>query len=195
MSAAFYIFFKTKEIYDLSNHRGIKYFRLTFLFFSLAFLMKLVMRSTRLIDFHFVTKGTIVEFMIIITLLEALALVFLFSSVFWRKVRSRELAFAIVGLLGLFILCLLFVSYQLFLVLNGFLLLASIGLVLFKLFRGRKKKKIAKLYVLYLGIIGFLVATNIVDYFLDFTFWTGWLYSTMTILFIYLVFRVVKKIG
>ena len=145
MSSAFYIFFKTKEIYDLSNHRGIKYFRLTFLFFGLGFLMKVVMRSTRLLDFNLVSRGMITEFMLIITLLEALALIFLFSSLFWRKVKSRELSIGIISLMMFFVLCLVFVSYQLFVVFNALLLLGSILLVLYKLLRGRKKKRVAML--------------------------------------------------
>jgi hypothetical protein len=195
LGSAFYIFFKTKEIYELSNHRGIRYFRLTFLFFALSFLMKVVMRGTRLLDHHWVSKGVMTEFLLIITLLEAFALVFLFSSIFWRKIKSRELSFAIVGLLVLFGLCLIFLSYQLFVVFNALLLMVSVVLVLFKLFKGRRKKKAAKLYVLYLGIIGFMIVVNFVDYLLDMTFLTGWLYSTMTILFIILVYKVVKKIG
>ncbi len=53
VSSAFYIFYKTKEIYELSNHRGIKYFRLTFMFFALSFLMKVVMRGTSFSVFVF----------------------------------------------------------------------------------------------------------------------------------------------
>ena len=36
----FRIFYKTKEIYDLTKYEGVKYFRITFLFFGLAFLFR-----------------------------------------------------------------------------------------------------------------------------------------------------------
>lgn len=34
------IFFKTKEIYDLTKYKGLEYFRITFLFFGLAYLSR-----------------------------------------------------------------------------------------------------------------------------------------------------------
>ncbi|MCX9084325.1 MAG: hypothetical protein OIN87_05945 [Candidatus Methanoperedens sp.] len=36
----FGIFYKTKEIYDLTKYEGVKYFRIAFLFFGLAFLFR-----------------------------------------------------------------------------------------------------------------------------------------------------------
>ncbi|MCE8423159.1 MAG: hypothetical protein J5U19_01025 [Candidatus Methanoperedens sp.] len=36
----FSIYYKTREIYDLTKYEGIKYFRITFLFFGLAFLFR-----------------------------------------------------------------------------------------------------------------------------------------------------------
>ncbi|MCZ7401964.1 MAG: hypothetical protein O8C61_07060 [Candidatus Methanoperedens sp.] len=36
----FRIFYKTEEIYDLTKYEGVKYFRITFLFFGLAFLFR-----------------------------------------------------------------------------------------------------------------------------------------------------------
>ena len=34
------IYFKTKEIFDLTKHKGIGFFRNTFLFFALSYLMR-----------------------------------------------------------------------------------------------------------------------------------------------------------
>ncbi|KAF5428393.1 hypothetical protein C5S42_03390, partial [Candidatus Methanomarinus sp.] len=39
------IYLKTKEIYDLTNHKGIYYFRNTFLFFGLAYLFRFIFMS------------------------------------------------------------------------------------------------------------------------------------------------------
>ncbi len=38
----FSIYYKTREIYDLTKYEGIKYFRITFLFFGLAFLFRFI---------------------------------------------------------------------------------------------------------------------------------------------------------
>ena len=38
----FTIYYKTREIYDLTKYEGVKYFRITFLFFCLAFLFRFI---------------------------------------------------------------------------------------------------------------------------------------------------------
>ncbi|GFO97988.1 hypothetical protein ig2599ANME_2199 [groundwater metagenome] len=38
----FTIYFRTREIYELTKYEGIKYFRITFLFFGLAFLFRFI---------------------------------------------------------------------------------------------------------------------------------------------------------
>ena len=34
------IYFETKELYELSSHKGIKYFRRSFLFFGIAYFVR-----------------------------------------------------------------------------------------------------------------------------------------------------------
>jgi hypothetical protein len=40
--ASFIIYFKTKEIYELSEHKGLKYFRYVFLFFGITYLPRVL---------------------------------------------------------------------------------------------------------------------------------------------------------
>jgi len=48
------IYFGTKELYELSNHKGIKYFRQAFLFFALAYFFR---SFIKLIVFYFNAQG------------------------------------------------------------------------------------------------------------------------------------------
>lgn len=47
-----FIYFKTKELDELTKHKGIRQFRLTFLFFALAYFFRLVPQLFRLTDQH-----------------------------------------------------------------------------------------------------------------------------------------------
>ena len=38
--ASLMVYFSTKELYDLSKHKGIKYFRLAFLYFAIAYFFR-----------------------------------------------------------------------------------------------------------------------------------------------------------
>jgi hypothetical protein len=49
----FRIFYKTKEIYDLTKYEGVKYFRITFLFFGLAFLFRFLSVFVMLVGITF----------------------------------------------------------------------------------------------------------------------------------------------
>ena len=42
------IYFTTKELYELTSHKGIKYFRLSFLFFALAYFFRSFIKITLL---------------------------------------------------------------------------------------------------------------------------------------------------
>ena len=43
IAACFMIYFKTKEIYELSQHKGLKYFRYVFLFFGITYLSRIIL--------------------------------------------------------------------------------------------------------------------------------------------------------
>lgn len=90
----FIIYFKTKEIYDLSKHKGIYYFRNAFLFFGLAylarFLFNIFMISGNVFDLipH---KQFLMPFMLIPTgYFGSMAIFYSVYSMIWKKIKEQK---------------------------------------------------------------------------------------------------------
>ncbi len=94
------IYFGTKELYELSSHKGIKYFRLAFLFFAFAYFsrsfIKFIITS---FDIKIISDispralgavfGTITIF--IFMYFSAMAIFYLLYSVMWKKWKSKTI--------------------------------------------------------------------------------------------------------
>jgi len=93
------IYFGTKELYELTSHKGIKYFRQTFLFFAIAYSFRSFIKfalsyfnvqaifeiSPRLFGFA-IGQITIFLFMYF----GAMAIFYLLYSVMWKKWRDNS---------------------------------------------------------------------------------------------------------
>ncbi|MBU1704385.1 MAG: hypothetical protein KJ922_03395, partial [Nanoarchaeota archaeon] len=91
----FMIYFKTKEMYKLSKHKGIHCFRMAFLFFGLSylarFLMLLFAMTTRFLFDDYLPR--IIMFSITIVLLgylSTMALFYLIYSQLWKKISHKQ---------------------------------------------------------------------------------------------------------
>lgn len=84
--SSFMIFLKTKEIYDLSGHKGIKYFRYAFLFFGFSYVFRLLMRASL---FYFGHDLFLFPFMRLFSSLmiyvSSVMFIYLFLTFFWKK--------------------------------------------------------------------------------------------------------------
>lgn len=83
------IYLKTKEIYDLSGHQGIKYFRHTFLFFALAYVLSFVPILFRLADIHL--RGFRIMFILgflFFGYASSMAILSMVRSVAWKKLKG-----------------------------------------------------------------------------------------------------------
>lgn len=93
---ALLIYFRTREMYLLTKHKGIRYFRNSFLFFGLAFFFRfffhLVMMS-RIIDFgvpHWIMGAVSLTFT---SYLSTMAIFFLVLSTLWKYTKSNALLY------------------------------------------------------------------------------------------------------
>lgn len=90
------IYFRTNEMYNLTKHKGISYFRNTFLFFSLAYLFRVLLLMVIL-----VTMGSKYQIMRIIHplaliftgLFSSLAIISLTLSLIWKNVKDNYLEY------------------------------------------------------------------------------------------------------
>jgi len=94
VSLCFMIFFKTGEIYDLTKHKGIKYFRITFLFFGLAYIFRFLSILFILINITFDIYLSINVFKIFSAFFggyfSTMAILSLTYSTIWKKLQIKH---------------------------------------------------------------------------------------------------------
>jgi len=159
------VYFGTKEIYELSSHKGIKYFREAFLFFAIAyffrFLIKVIFISFNLYgsaDFIHLFLKPVSLFLFVY--FNSMGIFYLLYSVLWKKVNKNFLQMfqfvaAILAFMSLF-----FRSFYLNLSINLFLLFFVAG-AFFMAHKNSKKKKIS-MYTIYLLFLIFW-SLNVLD--------------------------------
>jgi hypothetical protein len=84
-----FIFFRTKTFYSLTNHRGIYFFRQTFLFFALAYFFRFLPLLFRLTDFHLIQfRIAFLMGLFIFGFASSMALLSLARSIIWKDISS-----------------------------------------------------------------------------------------------------------
>jgi hypothetical protein len=161
------IYFGTKELYELSSHKGIKYFRQTFLFFALAYFLR---SFIKFISVYFntaeifnicpcmlnVSLGYISLFLFIY--LASVAIFSLIFSICHKKISKINFAhFHLIAIL-IGILAVYLNNHTAYLIINIILLLTILGAIIAC---GEKVKK-NKLFPAYLLLIIFWIL-NIID--------------------------------
>jgi hypothetical protein len=200
------IYYGTKEIYELSSYKGIKYFRMAFLFFALAYFFR---SSIKLILFYFNVRGifsispkllnplishlTLILFMYF----SAMAIFYLLFSVMYKKwnYENRIYLFHIVAV---FLAVFSVISRNPFSYLGlNLLLLVFVLVVVYISYKNSKKKtKGHNLYVIYILLLFFWIL-NIVDILIP-TFFQNFqllIYLISSGIFLLMLYKVLKKVG
>jgi len=203
------IYFGTKELYELSSHKGIRYFRQAFLFFSLAYFFR---SFIKLIVFYFNAQGILSisprlfnPLISQITLIffiyfSAMAVLYLLYSVMWKKWNGNDKKVYLFHLLAF--------AVSLFIVLSGnslaylgvnFLLFFIVLFVVYTSYKDKKKKtKVPKhnLYIIYL-LLSFFWILNIIDILIPSFFqnFQLFIYLASSTIFFIMVYKVLKKVG
>lgn len=105
------IYYSTKEMYELSSYKGIKYFRYAFLFFAIAYLFKSFIKfmlvyfgASRIIDLNPRFMGPLTLF--IFMFFGTLAIFYIVYSLLWKKWNGKSRA-----ILGIFYLLSIAISF------------------------------------------------------------------------------------
>ena len=172
--ASFMIYFKTKELYELSGHKGIKYFREAFFFFGITYLANIVLR---LINPGFLGFPDVDFYMPIIpTILMAIAVftstttfLYLILTVFWKKVdKSFVSSPYFIGGISLFVVLLSFfdrMPFTFFFFQLLFFLVFIVILIFNKsLFHKKQNPLIVIIYLLIFGHWILLIFLNIFSF-------------------------------
>src|SRR4030042_2689037 len=88
------IYWKTKEIYELTKYKGIKYFRNTFLFLGLSYLLRFVthmaMMTTRALDYFIPRNAMMGITQLPVGNLSTMALFYLMYSLIWKRIEQTH---------------------------------------------------------------------------------------------------------
>lgn len=200
------IYFGTKELYELSGHKGIKYFRQSFLLFAIAyffrFLIKLVMvyfNSSMIFDLSLRVLADLSVFVFIYA--SSMAILYLLLSVMYKRFDHGNKSLIFFHIIGIFISAVVVVTRDSLVVLGLHLVLFIFAAIFTAVayFDSRKKKKTKKanmFYGLYVLLFAFFTI-SIVDLLVPNFFKTFQLIiyiSSMTIFFM-ILYKVLKKSG
>lgn len=156
----FLIYFKTKEIYDLTKHKGISYFRKTFLFFGMAYITRFVFHFLKIsniwLDLYIPRRTMGPIFMLFTAYFSTMALLCLIYSTTWKRFSSKEFMIA-ANILAVLIALAAAISPPLFLITQAVLLIIAIALSLIV----RKKTGIPKTTLLYFLVFAFWIISLI----------------------------------
>ncbi|MCB9362121.1 hypothetical protein H6504_01675 [Candidatus Woesearchaeota archaeon] len=156
-----YIYIRTKEIYELSGHKGLFFFRNTFLFFAIAFFFRLlhILIIFSKDFFGIMLRGEVhMVSLLVVGYASTVALFSLTATILardipWSKVQT-DIAMqliALVVIIGVFITG----SYNIILLLNMIMILV----MLIALFITHKKKILSVNRITYLLLIAFWLVT------------------------------------
>jgi len=149
------IYYKTKEIYDLTKHRGINAFRNAFLFFGLAYasrvLLHMIMIGRVAFDFHLARKFLMPLSLMIVGFLSTIAVFYLTYSTVWKKIKIKHfMTFALIVAVIVSIVSFAYNTHYIILVLQLVLLVFTLVMSFSK-----KKHKLSKIRILYLLLFAF----------------------------------------
>lgn len=109
----FLVYYKTREIYDLTGYKGIKYFRRAFLFFGLAYAFRLFLHTLLIskIAFDFILPMRMMFPLctLIVAYLSTMALLYLAYSTIWKRINFEHFLH-ISNIIALIVAWLAFVS-------------------------------------------------------------------------------------
>ena len=141
----FLIFFKTKEMYNLTKHGGIKFFRYAFMFLGLAYAFRLIlyiiaMNSSLSCNFCMYGKTFWPITNFIVAYFSTLGIMYLVYSTIWKKIKVKHfLIFS--NLIAFFIAIFSFIFRSpLRLSLIQFVLLIFAAIIIIKYHKKSKKK-------------------------------------------------------
>ncbi len=89
------VYFKTKEIYNLTKHKGIQFFRYAFVFFGLAYASRLflflIIFSAESMFKHFIPRIMLMPvFNLIMAFFSTMAILYLTYSTIWKKINNEH---------------------------------------------------------------------------------------------------------
>jgi hypothetical protein len=195
------IYFGTKEVYELSSYKGIKYFRQAFLFFAIAYFFRSFIKFVlsyfnirEILDFAPILLGQISLFLFIY--FSSMAMFYLLYSVMWKKWNGDSKKIYLFHLLALIISTVSILLRNPFVYLGLNLILLIFIIFSFYIAHKDSKKKKNNLYAIYILLFIFWIF-NVIDILLpDFLQNTQlFIYLVSSGIFLAILYKTIKKTG
>jgi hypothetical protein len=197
------VYYATKEMYELSSHKGIKFFRQSFIFFAVAYFFRyfiqfflISLNLEDILEFSPFFIGGISLFVFLYS--SSMAIFYLLYSVMWKKwnnTKSKNILFntlaIIIALIGTFTK-----GMEIYLFLN-FILLIFVTIVLFVAYKdSREKKKGKNMLWIYFFLFLFWIL-NVINIMLPrfLEMYQIWIYLISIFLFMAILYKVLRKAG
>jgi len=195
------IYFGTKELYKLSNHQGIKYFRLAFLFFAIAYFFRSFIKFLIIyfdirelfmllpLNFGVVTLFLFMYF-------SSIAIFYLLYSVMWKKWGKKSLKISLFHLFALIIASIsIILPNSLTYLLINLILFLFVSTTLYYAYKHSKKKK-NNLYAIYVLLFIFWIL-NIIDILVPsfLQYFQLIIYLASSFIFLLILYKVIKNTG
>jgi len=156
----FTIYYKTREIFDLTKHKGIKYFRMTFLFFGLAYISRFIFFLFLLmvitLDVFYMRHIFGIFPLVFIGYFSTIGILSLTYSILWKKLHINHTfskhIFLIFNIIAVLISGIAFFSRSPFILILAQVLLlifTSIIIACYILSNWRKTPRLYMLYILF----------------------------------------------
>lgn len=147
----FSIYYKTRDLYDLTKYEGIKYFRITFLFFGLAFLFRFLSVLAMLMELTFDLDLSMYLFRILPLVFNGyfstMAILSLTYSLIWKDLQIKHMLI-LSNAIAIMISVIAFVSRSPVILIESQAVLLILTLILaFIVYR--KSRKISHLFIIY----------------------------------------------
>jgi len=192
------VYYGTKELYELTNHKGIKYFRLAFLFFAIAYFFR---SFIKFLVYFFGVKAVreIPQFIAPLTLFvfiyaSSMAIFYLFYSIICKKWENKSYLFHIFAILVSAVIV-LFTSPWIYVGINVILfVLLTAGICI--MHRNKKEHKKNRFFIVYILLFAFWLL-NVVDILLPAIIGRYQLtvYLISLGIFMVILFKVLKRAG
>lgn len=196
------IYFSTKEVYELSSHKGIKYFRFAFLFFAMAFLFRFFIRLlfmffniTNMFKFSHMIVGSFTLFLFLFA--SSMAIFYLLYSLIWKKWNLNSNGIYAFYFLA-FIISIISISTKNIIILLSlqFILFSFVAILSYFSHKIPKKKKNPQLHLIYLLLFAFWVF-NILDILVPnfLALFQIFIYLISLGIFLFITYKVLRTIG
>jgi len=196
------IYFATKELYELTGHKGIKYFRLAFFYFAIAYFFRsfikfiLVYFDLRQI-IHLNAKSLAVITIFLFAYFSTMAIFYLLYSGLCKKWKSRSKKIFLFHVLAIVIALIIVTVNNIFVYFAINLTILILVILIITLNRSKtKRKKKHGLYPIYILLFIFWIL-NILDILIPSFLQTFQLliYLASTGIFLTILYKVIKRCG